>query len=46
MALLLGAGVSVVESQGPAPMRLTLEPSMMKGPAGAPVTIIEFSDYQ
>jgi hypothetical protein len=25
---------------------LTIEPAMVKGPAGAPVTIIEFSDYQ
>jgi hypothetical protein len=25
---------------------ITIEPSMTKGPAGAPVTIIEFSDYQ
>jgi hypothetical protein len=46
MALLLGAGISVADSQAPAPLRLTLEPTMMKGPAGAPVTIIEFSDYQ
>jgi hypothetical protein len=29
-----------------APIRITIEPTMMKGPAGAPVTIIEFSDYQ
>jgi hypothetical protein len=26
--------------------RLTVEPIMTKGPATAPVTIIEFSDYQ
>ena len=25
---------------------LTIEPAMVKGPASAPVTIIEFSDYQ
>ena len=25
---------------------LTIDPVMVKGPAGAPVTIIEFSDYQ
>jgi hypothetical protein len=28
------------------PLRITLEPMMTKGPANAPVTIIEFSDYQ
>ena len=28
------------------PRDLTIEPAMVKGPAGAPVTIIEFSDYQ
>jgi hypothetical protein len=25
---------------------ITVEPSMVKGPASAPVTIVEFSDYQ
>jgi hypothetical protein len=29
-----------------AQVELTWSPSMMKGPSGAPVTIIEFSDYQ
>jgi hypothetical protein len=29
-----------------APIRITIDPAMTKGPAGAPVTIIEFSDYQ
>ena len=29
-----------------APIRLTIEPIMTKGPATAPVTIVEFSDYQ
>ena len=28
------------------PREITIEPAMVKGPAGAPVTIIEFSDYQ
>jgi hypothetical protein len=28
------------------PVRITLEPTMIKGPASAPVTIVEFSDYQ
>lgn len=26
--------------------RLTIDPAMTKGPANAPVTILEFSDYQ
>ncbi|HTO11267.1 MAG TPA: hypothetical protein VMQ51_06825 [Candidatus Binatia bacterium] len=25
---------------------ITVEPTMVRGPAGAPVTIVEFSDYQ
>jgi hypothetical protein len=28
------------------PRDLTIDPAMVKGPVGAPVTIIEFSDYQ
>jgi hypothetical protein len=28
------------------PREITIEPVMVKGPASAPVTIIEFSDYQ
>jgi hypothetical protein len=28
------------------PAELTIEPIMVKGPASAPVTIVEFSDYQ
>jgi hypothetical protein len=31
---------------GAAPIRITVEPMMTKGAAGAPVTIVEFSDYQ
>ena len=30
----------------PAQVELTPHPSMVKGPPGVPVTIIEFSDYQ
>jgi hypothetical protein len=30
----------------PAQTQLTINPAMSKGPAGAPVTILEFSDYQ
>ena len=28
------------------PLDLTVEPTMVKGPPGARVTIVEFSDYQ
>ena len=28
------------------PREITIEPVMTKGPSNAPVTIIEFSDYQ
>ena len=33
-------------ASAPAQVELIVHPSMVKGPAGAPVTIIEFSDYQ
>jgi protein-disulfide isomerase len=39
--LALPVGVAI-----PAPLRLTVEPGMTTGPADAPVTIVEFSDYQ
>ena len=39
LALTGGAGAQ-------APMDLTVEPTMVKGAATAPVTIVEFSDYQ
>jgi hypothetical protein len=32
--------------QGGAPAGVTLNPAMAKGPSGAPVTVVEFSDYQ
>ena len=40
IALALWAGV------GGAQMRLTVAPSMVKGALDAPVTVVEFSDYQ
>jgi hypothetical protein len=39
LVLVGGAGAQV-------PGDITVEPTMVKGPAGAPVTIVEFSDYQ
>jgi hypothetical protein len=44
LAALLVALVATASSR--AQIDLTIEPVMVKGPAGAPVTIIEFSDYQ
>ena len=35
-------GAAAVEMLGD----ITVEPTMVKGPATAPVTIVEFSDYQ
>lgn len=43
-ALLLTAGGGVASAQE-AP-RFTAEPAMVRGPAAAPVTIVEWSDYQ
>jgi hypothetical protein len=43
VALVVALGV---ETAVPAPIRVTIEPAMTWGPADAPVTIIEFSDYQ
>jgi hypothetical protein len=40
-----GAALLLVPG-GRAQVQLTIEPSMAKGAAGAPVTIVEFSDYQ
>ncbi len=44
LALLLATWVAPAWGQ-PGP-RLTVNPSMTKGPAAAAVTIFEFSDYQ
>jgi len=43
VALIVALGV---ETAVPAELRVTIEPGMTWGPADAPVTIIEFSDYQ
>jgi hypothetical protein len=40
--LVLGPGVARTQAQ----VELTVNQSMVKGPRNAPVTIIEFSDYQ
>jgi hypothetical protein len=42
LALLLLAGGGRADGQ----VNLSIAPAMSKGPAGAPVTIVEFSDYQ
>jgi hypothetical protein len=40
--------LSVLATCGPAAaqLELTVDPTMTTGPAAAPVTIVEFSDYQ
>ena len=40
--LVIGGGAVRTQAQ----VELTVNPSMVKGPRNAPVTIIEFSDYQ
>jgi len=42
LVLVLVRGVAAVEMLGD----ITVEPTMVKGPPGARVTIVEFSDYQ
>jgi hypothetical protein len=44
LAALLGVLAAVAGAQ--APPESGADPSMTKGPANAPVTIVEFSDYQ
>jgi hypothetical protein len=47
LALVVGAAVTAADSQAPGrPLDLSINPAMAKGPAGAPVVIVEFSDYQ
>jgi hypothetical protein len=40
---LLGAAPAAAQPAAPA---VTVNPAMIRGPAGAPVTVLEFSDYQ
>jgi len=44
LVTLLAVLVGVADAQ--APPESGADPSMIKGPARAPVTIVEFSDYQ
>jgi hypothetical protein len=43
VVVLVGAAFS---PRALAQVEITWSPNMVKGPAGAPVTIVEFSDYQ
>jgi hypothetical protein len=44
--LLAGLAVLTAAAGAQTPPELTIDPVMVKGPARAPVTIVEFSDYQ
>jgi hypothetical protein len=44
--VLLALALALASSRASAQVELTWSPSMVKGPAQAPVTIVEFSDYQ
>ena len=49
MRLIVSLLVLVIAMSAPralAQIEITWSPSMVKGPATAPVTIVEFSDYQ
>jgi hypothetical protein len=49
LLLVVGAAVAALTTRASAPNaqdRMTVEARMTKGPATAPVTIVEFSDYQ
>ena len=49
LGLILGVGALGIGCRAPAPGaqdRLAVQTQMIKGPATAPVTIVEFSDYQ
>ena len=42
LPLVLLASLGIARAQ----VEITLDPAMARGPADAPVTILEFSDYQ
>jgi protein-disulfide isomerase len=44
--VLLALWVTACSAQAERPITITLDPAMVRGPMGAPVTIVEFSDYQ
>ena len=44
--ILLGCALVFAPADAPAQVELTVAPFMAKGPADAPVTIVDFSDYQ
>jgi protein-disulfide isomerase len=44
--VVMGAGLLLGATAVPAQVNVTVQPFMTKGPATAPVTIVEFSDYQ
>jgi hypothetical protein len=47
LLLLVAAGSAAACDRGAgADVPLTFDPTMVKGPSTAPVTIVEFSDYQ
>jgi len=49
LGLTLGVVALGIGCRAPAPGaqdRVAVQPQMLKGPATAPVTIVEFSDYQ
>jgi hypothetical protein len=43
IVLILAGAMASAE---PVPTAITIEPGLTKGPVDAPVTIVEFSDYQ
>jgi hypothetical protein len=44
--LVVCAWGAACSTPGGAPAGITLDAALAKGPSGAPVTIVEFSDYQ